>query len=58
MFNSLFKATTVLVDLPTALVADLLTCGGLTTDQDESYTSKAAGRFVNNVSNAANPDKD
>ena len=57
MFTSLLKATAALIDVPVAIVADAVTCGGMTTDQDETYTSKAAGRFVKNVSDAANPDK-
>jgi hypothetical protein len=58
MFKSLLKATTALIDVPVAIVADVVTCGGMTTGRDETYTSKAAGRFVENVSDAANPDKE
>tara|TARA_R110000850_G_scaffold84706_1_gene181840 strand:- start:290 stop:463 length:174 start_codon:yes stop_codon:yes gene_type:complete len=57
MFKSLLKAASVVVDLPVAIIADVVTCGGVTTDQAESYTSKATGRFVGNVSDAADPDK-
>ena len=58
MFTSLLKATTALIDVPVAIVSDVVTCGGMTTDQEDTYTSKAAGRFVKNVSDAANPYKE
>tara|TARA_R110000850_G_scaffold168796_1_gene293893 strand:+ start:53 stop:226 length:174 start_codon:yes stop_codon:yes gene_type:complete len=57
MFTSLMKAVSVVVDLPVAIVSDVVTLGGVTNDKSETYTSKAAGRFVENVSNAATPDK-
>jgi hypothetical protein len=57
MFKSLLKAASVVVDLPVAIIADVVTCGGMTTDQAGSYTAKATGRFVENVSDAADPDK-
>ena len=57
MFTSLIKAVSVVVDLPVAIVSDVVTLGGVTNDKSETYTSKAAGRFVENVSNAATPDK-
>lgn len=58
MFKSLLKAAAAIVDVPVALAADIVTCGGMTTSQDETYTARAVGRFVDNVSDAANPDKD
>jgi hypothetical protein len=57
MFKSLLKAASVVADLPVAIIADVVTCGGMTTDQAGSYTAKATGRFVENVSDAADPDK-
>lgn len=58
MFNSLFKAATSVVDIPLSIAADVVTCGGLTTDKDGSYTKDAAGRLIQNVKDAADPDKE
>ena len=58
MFNSLLKAATAIVDVPVSLAADVVTCGGMTTDKDESYTSKSLGRLVGNLKDATDPDKD
>lgn len=57
MFKSIMKAAAAVVDVPVALVADVVTCGGMTTDQGETYTGRAAKRFVKNVEDMTGPDQ-
>ena len=57
ILTSLAKAATAVVDVPLAVAADVVTLGGLNTDKDTTYTQDALGRFVDNVSDAANPKK-
>lgn len=58
MFKSLLKAATVVVDAPVSVAADVVTLGGALTEKDKPYTAEALERFVDNVSDAADPDKD
>lgn len=53
--ESLAKAAVSVVELPVAVVADVVTLGGALADKDTSYTAKAAENLVQNISNAANP---
>ena len=57
ILKSLAKAATAVVDVPVSIVADVVTLGGVLTDQDKPYTAKAAERLVQNVKDAADPDK-
>ena len=56
-FESALKAAAAVVDIPVAIIADTVTLGGALTDREETYTGKAAGRLVKNVSDMADPDK-
>lgn len=57
ILKSAAKAASAVVDIPVSVAADVVTLGGTLTDKDESYTSKASERFVQNVSDIADPDK-
>lgn len=57
ILKSLAKAATAVVDIPVAVVADVVTLGGALSDKNNSYTSDAAGRLVQNVKDMADPDK-
>ena len=56
MFKSLLKAAAVVIDVPVAVVADVVTMGGVLNDKPNSHTGEALGRFVDNVSDVAKPD--
>jgi hypothetical protein len=45
------------VEVPVAVVADVVTLGGSMTDKDQPYTATAVEHFVKNVQDAANPNK-
>ena len=47
----------VAVELPIAILADTVTLGGVITDRDEPYTSTAAKRISENISNMTDPDE-
>ncbi len=49
MFSSLLKVALSPVDLAVGVAADVVTLGGVLTDQDKPYTAKAAERLVDNV---------
>lgn len=49
MFGSLLKVALSPVDLAVGVAADVVTLGGVLTDQDKPYTAKAAERLVDNV---------
>ena len=50
MFTSLFKAAVgVVVETPIAIVADMVTFGGLATDQDTPYTAQAIEKIMDNL---------
>lgn len=57
MLESLAKAATAVVTIPVAVVADVVTLGGTTTDKRETYTGEAVGDFVGNLKNAADARK-
>lgn len=56
-FSSAVKAASAVVDVPVSIAADVVTLGGALSDKDKSYTEDAAGRFVDNVKNMADPKK-
>lgn len=50
LFGSLLKATVgLVVETPVAIVADIATMGGVTTDHDGTYTGKALGKVMDNI---------
>lgn len=55
ILKSVAKAATAVIDVPVSLAADVVTCGGMTTDKSETYTGEALGRLVQNVSDMADP---
>jgi hypothetical protein len=56
MLESLTKAALGVVTVPVAVVADVVTLGGLLTDRDEPYTAEAVGDVVDNLKDAAQPE--
>jgi hypothetical protein len=56
ILTSIVKAAAVVVDVPVAAVADVVTLGGLTNDKSKTYTEEALSRFVQNVEDIADPD--
>ena len=56
MLESLTKAALGVVTVPVAVVADVVTLGGVLTDKPEPYTAEAVSDVVKNLKNAANPD--
>ena len=58
MFKSLLKATVgVVVDLPIAVVKDVVTLGGELTGE-ESAIKKSASSIKENIENSVDPDRD
>jgi hypothetical protein len=57
MFESLAKAAVAVVTVPVAVVADVVTMGGVLTDKDNPYTAEAVEDFMDNLKDAATPDK-
>lgn len=57
MFESLTKAIVgVVVETPIAIVADVVTLGGVSTDKEKPYTAEALGKVIDNLKDATNPD--
>lgn len=53
MLGDLAKATVGLViETPIAVVADVVTMGGVLTDKDQPYTATALEKVMENVENA------
>lgn len=50
IFEAIIKTAAVVVDLPVAVVADVVTLGGINTNKNTTYSEDALGRFVKNVS--------
>lgn len=51
MFGNLLKAVVgVVIETPIAVVADVVTLGGVLTDTDKPYTATALEKVVDNVS--------
>lgn len=57
MFESLAKAAVAVVTVPVAVVADVVTMGGVLTDKEKPYAAEAVEDFVDNLKDAATPDK-
>lgn len=56
MLGNLVKATVgVVVETPIAVVADVVTMGGVLTDKDKPYTAVALEKVVENVEKATDP---
>lgn len=50
MFSDLLEAVFgVVVEIPDAVIADVVTFGGALTDRDEPYTSEAVKKVVENI---------
>jgi len=57
MIESIAKAAVAVVTVPVSVVADVVTMGGVLTDKDKPYTAEAVEDFVDNLKDAATPDK-
>jgi len=57
MIESLAKAAAAVVTVPVAVVADVVTMGGVLTDKDQPYTADAVGDLVDNLKDATKPDR-
>lgn len=55
IFEDLAKAVVSVVTVPVAVVADVVTLGGVLTDQEKPYTASAVSDLVQNLENAAKP---
>ena len=55
MLESLAKAAVAVVTVPVAVVADVVTLGGVMTDKDSTYTGEALGDAMKNLKDAAKP---
>ena len=57
IIENVTKATVgVVVETPLAIVADVVTLGGVCTDKDEPYTATALKDVLKNLENATKPD--
>ena len=52
MFSDLFKAVVNTVTLPVAVVADVVTMGGVLSDKEQPYTATQAQEILKNIINA------
>lgn len=56
MFDALGKlakaAVGIVIETPVAVVADVVTLGGVLTDKDKPYTAKALEKVMQNVEDA------
>jgi hypothetical protein len=57
ILNSVVKAAVSVVEIPVAVVADVITLGGSMNDKDQPYTATAVEHLVKNVQDAADPRK-
>jgi hypothetical protein len=55
LIGSLIGVTASALAIPMAVVADVVTMGGVLTDQDEPYTTKAADELVVGLVRALTP---
>lgn len=57
MFGNLLKAVIgAVIETPVAVVADVVTLGGVLTDRDKPYTAEAMSKVVENIENATKPE--
>ena len=57
MIESIAKAAVAVVTVPVAVVADVVTMGGVLTDKDKPYTAEAVDDFVDNLKDATKPER-
>ena len=57
MIESIAKAAVAVVTVPVAVVADVVTMGGVLTDKDKPYTAEAVEDFVENLKDATKPER-
>jgi hypothetical protein len=57
MLESLTKAATAVVTVPVAVVADVVTMGGVLTDKEKPYTAEAVSDMVQNLKDASRPER-
>lgn len=57
MLESLAKAAVAVVTVPVAVVADVVTLGGVMTDKDQPYTADAVSDLVDNLKDATRPER-
>ena len=50
------KAAAAVVTIPAAVVADVVTMGGVLTDKDKPYTAEAASDLMKNLKDATKPE--
>lgn len=55
MLESLAKPTVAVVTTPVAVVADVVTLGGVLTDKDKPYTAEACENIIKNLDDAVKP---
>lgn len=55
MFEYLFRAALSVVTVPVAVVTDVVTMGGVTTDHKGTYTGEAVSDLLENLKNATDP---
>lgn len=55
ILESLTKAAVAVVTAPVAVVADIVTMGGVLTDKDKPYTAEACENIVKNLEDAVKP---
>lgn len=53
--DSLARAAVGVVATPVALVADVVTMGGVLTDKDKPYTAEVVGNVIQNLTDATKP---
>jgi hypothetical protein len=57
MLESLTKAATAVVTVPVAVVADVVTLGGVVTKREKPYTAEAVSDMVQNLKDASRPER-
>lgn len=58
ILGNLTKAAVgIVIETPLAVVADVITMGGVLTDKDEPYTATAVEKVMQNIEDATDPNK-
>jgi len=57
MLESLAKAATAVITIPVAVVADVVTLGGVAIEKDQPYTINAISDFMENLNDVTRPEK-
>ena len=55
LLESLARAAVGVVTTPVAVVADVITLGGVLTDKDKPYTAEVLGGIIDNLDDATKP---